>query len=205
MVRKIRPDPKTGVVKQPLGKVILGGTLVFGVLILTSAIFPAFASCYLYITVPAGIFGLTSLVWLNVRPNLYARFFLNIFISVLCLIIAFRGLDNIFPQYSYINALLIFSIGAFAHSLPIRSPATAKFLREELSAPKTKIGKIVFRVSLAIIPIIGILSAMVESILNRENKSVALSMVLIILGLLVSVVLPFGYRFPSSPWEVQEK
>jgi hypothetical protein len=198
-------DPVTGVVKQSLSRVILGGIFVFVILIVTLTIFPYYSRYYLYISIPVGIFGFISLIWINVRPNLYARFFLNVCISVLSMVIGFRSFANLLPQFSFLGSVLIVITVTLAHTLPIWNGTLANIIREELSAPKTKLGKLVFKFSLAFIPFVGILCAMTESLLYRENKSAGLSFILVFLSLLVATILPYAYRFPSSPWEIKEK
>lgn len=178
MTRRHKQDPQTGLVRQPLSSIILGGVLFFVILVMVILIHPDFSSNYLYISIPMSLLGFGSLIWINVRPNLYARFFLNIGISGLCVIITFRAFGNLLPQFSFWGRVLIFITVIFAHTLPMWNSATANFIRNELSAPKTKIGKFVFRASLLLIPFIGILGAMLESILPREGKSKALSFIM---------------------------
>lgn len=201
--QKPKQDPVTGLVHQSLIRVVLGGAFVFAILIVMITIFPYYLGYYLYISIPIGILGFISLIWINIRPNLYSRFILNLCISILSLIIAIRAFDNLLPGISFYGAVLIVALATSAHVLPIWNPKLARFIRDELSAPRTKFGKAIFRASLALLPFIGIFCAMITSTLNRENKSAALSVLLLSLGLIVATILPFAYRFPSSPWETK--
>jgi hypothetical protein len=205
MSRKIDQDPVTGVIKQPIGGLILAGLFFFSMLVWIVTMFPSDSKGYLYISLPFGVFGLVNLIWINLRPNLYARFFLNTCISGLCLLMSYRALDNLLPRYSYVAASSIIIIGVVAHILPIWNPKAANFIRDELAAPKTPFGKVVFKGALVLIPFVGILAAIFTTTLQRENKSIGLSFMLAFLGLLTVIVLPFAYRFPSSPWEIKKK
>jgi hypothetical protein len=202
---KVKQDPTTGVVKQPLGRVILAGMVFFGVLVMGATIFPYSASSFLVISVPIGIVGYASFIWINVNPNLYARFFFNVCISALCLIVSLRCLDSLLHQYFYYGATAIIALVTFAHILPIINPRVTKTIRDELSAPKTKIGKYAFKMALLLIPLVGIGSAMLTSFLFREDKLAGLAPILLFWSFIVSIILPFAYRFPSSPWEVKGK
>lgn len=201
MTSKHKQDPKTGLIRQPLSQVILGGVFFFLVLAGVAAIHPHFSSFYMYISIPVGLLGFTSLIWINIRPNLYARFLLNLGISGLCVMIAFRAFGNLLPQFSFWGGAFIMSTTIFAHTLPLWSPSWASFVRDELSAPKTKPGKIVFRVSLLLFPFVGVLGALLEAILQREGKSKSLSLIFLMIFWFLAIGLPFAYRFPSSPWE----
>jgi len=201
MKPKLEEDPTTGVVKQPLIYIILGGWIVFAVLVWVSVIIPYYSIYFLYVTLPAGILGYLSLIWLNSRPNLYARFFINIGIAIPCAVISFRIFDDLLPGFSIICAALIAAIIVFAHVLPIQSPSLANLIRRELFAPKTKRGKLFFRVSLLAVFAIMFLSIPVGLITNKDPRIFALSF----LALLMAIIMPYSYRAPSSPWENQSK
>jgi hypothetical protein len=201
MRTKYKHDSETGMSKQSLVQVILGGMLFFTVLALCAILEPTYLKYYLYLSIPSGVIGLLSLIWLRTSPNLYARFFLNTSISVLCLIISFRSIDDLLPHYSQYAAILIVILVTWAHTLPMWNPSLTKFIRDELSSPKTKIGRIIFRASLVLVPIIGVLTYAIVSISIREKKSIGISIILAISGLLFAMILPFAYRLPSSPWE----
>lgn len=205
MSRKYQQDPKTGLVRQPLSNIIFGGVFFFVISVMTSMIHPYFSRDSLYLSIPMGILGFGSLIWINLRPNLHARFFLNIGIASLWMLVAFRAFGNLLPQFSFWAGAMIFATTIFAHTLPMWNSSAAQFIRDELSAPKTRIGKIIFRASLLLIPIAGVLGATAASILHPGDKSKGLSFILAGLGWFLAVVLPFAYRFPSSPWEGKEK
>ncbi len=205
MTRKRKKHPKTGPVAQLLIKYVLGGAIFFAIFIIMAAILPHYSSIFLYVSIPIGIFGFTNFIWIIIRPNLYARLFINISISVLCSIIAFRAFDNLLPQFSIYGGILITIVVCFAYALLIWNSSMSNFIRGELMAPKTKTGKIVFKVSLALIPVIGILGAMIESILHREKSSTGLSIILLFLTLLTALILPFSYRFPNLPGRARDK
>jgi hypothetical protein len=200
MPRKHKQHIETGLDKLQLFGVILGGFFLFVVFIMMTITLPRDAGNYLYISTPIGIFGYVSLIWINIRPNLLGRLFVNMSISTLCGIMAFRAFDNLLPQFSLSGGVIIVIIGIFVYTFPIWNPSTANFIRGEMFAPKTKIGKIVFRASLALIPVVGIAGAMTETFLYRANKQAGISVILLFLGLLIIVVLPFSYEYPRFPW-----
>jgi hypothetical protein len=103
------------------------------------------------------------------------------------------------------GGILIFITVTLAHTLPMWNSAAANFIRDELSAPKTNIGKFAYRASLLLVPSTGILGAMSASILHREDKSKALSFILVRLFRLLATALPYAHRFSSSPWEGKGK
>ncbi len=70
MTRKYKQDPQTGLFRQPLSNVILGGMFFFVILVMVTMVHPYFSSDYLYISIPIGILGFGSLLWINIRPNL---------------------------------------------------------------------------------------------------------------------------------------
>lgn len=203
MSKKYKQDKVTGLVEQSLLKVTIGGALFFVVLIIMSTVLPTFSNYHLYISVVIGIFGYINLIWINIRPNLLARFYLNVSISLLCMIVAFRALDNLMPKFSLYGEIIIVTIIIMAHTLPMWNLPIVNFIRNEVSTPKTKLGKIILKVSLILIPFIGIISAGITSTLYRENKTAGASFILLFLSILFAVILPFAYRYPSSPWEAQ--
>jgi len=205
MPRKYKQRTETDLDKRPLVEVVFGGAFIFTVFIMMTIILPHYAGYYLYISIPVGIFGYASLIWINIRPNLLARLFINISIAVFWAIIAFRALEHLLPQFSLYGGVIIVIIGIFAYAFPIWNPSIANFIRGEMFAPKTKLGKFFFRVSLVLLPVAGIVGAMTETFLHRANKPEILSAILLFLGLLIIIGLPFSYQYPSFRWKTRDK
>jgi hypothetical protein len=197
MARKYEQDPVTGLVRQPLIKIVVAGAFVFAVLIISAATLPRYSSYYLYVSIPVGILGYASLLWNNIKPNLYARFFQYSWMSVLCMITAFRAFDNLLPRFSTFGAFIIISTVVFAHTLPIWNGTITQLIRIILSAPRTKVEKTIFQVSLAFVPLMILLG----NIISAFNKSAGLSVILLFLFWLMALILPFSYLSPNSPWE----
>jgi hypothetical protein len=194
-------DPVTGIVRQPIYRILIVGFLFFGVLAFGVTIFPAYSADYMYASVIVGGIGLAGLVWIHLNPNLYARFFINIGISGLSTMIAWRAFGYLFPNMAQFGKLLIFTIVLLAHVLPMWMPGQANVIRNELVAPKTKIGKAMHNLFVLLIPIAGILSASVTMFLSRNNKTASLSALLLLIFLFIATIMPYSIRFPSSPWE----
>jgi hypothetical protein len=195
-----KQDAATGVVPQPIQLTFFGGVLFFLILVIGAVILPDYSQAYLYSSIPVGLFGFGSHLWLNLKPNLYARFFLNVCISILCVMIACRSFGNLLPRLAYLGAGFIILIVVFFHTLPMWNSKLANSIRTELQAPKTKLGKGIYGIALFLGPFIGGLSLLIGRH-PGDNKSSGLSLILLTVFLFIAVVLPFGYRFPGSPWE----
>jgi len=190
-------------VKQPIIMILFAGILIFGILVFCAAHFPNNSTYFLYAATPFGVLGLLSLIWFNTRPSLYARFFFNVGFCTLWVINSFRAFDYLFPQFSVIGGALIATIVVFAHALPMQNPSLANLIRREMFAPKTKTGKILLRISLMAIPITFLLGIPAGLIFHKDPKIASFSFVMLILGLLIAIIMPYSYRSPSSPWEYQ--
>lgn len=204
MNHKLQQDSETGWIRQPPAGSCLAGAAIFLMLTLFSILLPYFSGQHIYFAIFSGALGFISFLWLNLRPNLYARFFLNTALASLFGLIAVRSFIFLFPTYSVFVGVLIIVTVAFAHALPMWNVRLARFLRDEISSPKTNLGKRIFRGSLLVAPIVGILSAAVALFLLRGGKSAAISLLLGFLGWFIALLLPFIYQFPSSPWEDKE-
>lgn len=205
MKRKIykeyRQDLAADAVKQPIIKILFAGTLIFGILVFCAAHFPNDSTYFMYVAAPFGVLGLLSLIWFNARPSLYARFFFNVGFCTLLIINSFRAFDYLFPQFSIIGGGLIASIVVFAHALPMQNPSLANLIRREMFAPTTRMGKILFRISLMAIPVILLLGIPAGLIFHKDPKIASYSLIMFTLGLLLAIIMPYSYRSPSSPWE----
>lgn len=200
MKHKNKQDNVTGVVQQPIYITFLGGGLFFLILVTGVTILPSYSQVYLYFSISIGLLGFGCLLWLNLQPNLHARFLSIVCISTLCTMTACRALGNLLPQLTYLGTGIIILIVIFFHTLPMWNAELANSIRDELQAPKTKLGKNILSIALGLVPLLGALSFFIGSH-ARANKSYGLSFVLLIVFLFIAVILPFGYRFPSSPWE----
>lgn len=190
-------DPTAETIKQPIGLIILSAGGFFLILVLGNTILPIPSGVYFCLSSLIGILGFTSYVWVRTSPSLYARFFFNIGFSSMFLLMGIRNFEYLFPQIAKLGIVGFICLVIFTHTLPMWNMKTANFIRNELYAPKTKIGKIIFRLSLLFIPVIWVVSAGVRS----KNNDFVVSFILLIVSLLVAIIMPFIYRSPSSPWE----
>jgi hypothetical protein len=202
-MRKKKRDSVTGSIKQPLIKIILGGGSFFSAFIFLAAFLPKYSVTYLSIALPVGIIGITSLLWLNYQPNLWAKFLGFVSIGCLYTIVAIRSFDYLLPALGNIIKILVIATVIFSYSIPLWNLQTAKFLKGELSyTPKTKIGRFVLKISLSLLPMAGFIGAAIGLSLHRDTNNLAISsLILGPLCWLLALILPFSSYEPISSWE----
>jgi hypothetical protein len=134
--------------------VIAGIGSAFGIWI--SVLLPYHSNQYLLFSVPVGVICFLSAILQIRKPNQYGKYFLQISASALIALLAYRSISYLFSQFSpYIGALIIFGF-VFVHTLPLWNLPVATLVGDELYAPKTWIGKIMFRAILIIAPLAAI-------------------------------------------------
>ncbi len=192
---------ETGYEKQSLGMSIFGGAGVFSLLVFIATILPYRSDFYLLFSAPIGAIGFLNFVWLRSQPNLFKKFVHNTITSTLFIVIAYRGVSNLFPQLSlFIGILIVFST-VFAHTLPMWNLSISTDIRDEMFAPKTKIGKIFFGMPLIPLSFIGILAAAIGSSFYRQGKTTLISTFLGILCWCLAIAFPLADGTRTSPWD----
>lgn len=174
--------------------VVWGMLLVFFVFYIDT--FPYRSDWYLLVSIPVGTFSFLNSIWLYKKPNLYAKFFFFTSLSIMFALIASRCFSGLFPQFSFIIHAFIMIAVLYAHTLHIWDAPTAVFISNELWAPRTRAGKLLFKATL-VFASIGLPLALT---LSHHGKSTISILFLGTLSLLTSIMLAFG-RAPSSPWE----
>jgi hypothetical protein len=185
--------------KHPLIMVLIAGSFLFMLLILIVIIFSDYSKPYFYSSILLGVVGIVSFVWLQLRPNLYARFLAITCLSGLFLLVACRAFGNLFPHVASPGILIITSIVLFFHTLPIWNSESASFIREELSNPKTIVGRALYKLVILFVPIIGVTGVVLARVMQNSNKISSFMFLLIFLPM--AIIMPYGGRTPSSPWE----
>lgn len=207
MNKTTRQDPVTGIRRQKLGPVLFGSIPFFGFFAFVSIVSPYYSQVYLYLSLLFSIIGVISLVWANIKPNLWAKFLFYVSLSSIFATIAIRTFSFVFPSIKIATTIVVILTIATAHSLPAWNLRVAQLLRGELSyAPKSLLGKLMLKISLAVFPVAGFLGAILGLFLNSGNKE--LDMRILILAPLcwyLAILLPFSTHYPSSPWESTKK
>lgn len=126
--------------------------IVCALIVWMSSLFPYRSDQYLLFSIPVGIITFLSAIWQIQKPNLYTKYPLQIGASALLALISYRGISYLFPQFfPYTEILTIISF-VFVHTLSIWNLPVATLVGDELYAPKTWAGKMVFRAILVIAP-----------------------------------------------------
>jgi hypothetical protein len=182
--------------------VIIGvaGTAIFSAVV---SIFPSVSLTFLYVSLCVGLIFICVSIWFSLHStNLYARFFYFLTLTCYFVIIAYRGLEVLLPHYLPFGGLFIIATIVFAHSLPMWNLKVTIRLREELFAPKSKLGKFIYSASIGFIPVIGMFIYFLITSLNKGgNNRMGISVILSILFWFIALILPFSFRTPLSPWE----
>jgi hypothetical protein len=202
MVQKTKTNTDADVKSERVIRGVIAG--IAGVVFFTAfaGLLPSISLMAFYISLGVGSIFLITSIWFNLQPNnLHARFFYFISITCYFLIIAFRGIAGLMPKFSLYLGMFIIATVLLSHSFPIWNPKATKLIREELIAPRSKLGKIVFTISITAIPVVGIVIYFVVTAIGIQNKLVGLSLVLSVVFWFLALILPFAYRTPSSPWE----
>jgi hypothetical protein len=132
-----------------------------------SDLLPYRSDQYLLFSVPVGVIAFLSAIWHIRKSNSYIKHILQISVSALIALLAYRSISYLLPQFSpYTEALFIFSF-IFVHTLSIWNLPVATLIGDELYVPKTWVGKIVFRAILVIAP----LGAIAGSLLGKAAAS----------------------------------
>lgn len=205
MIRNVEPDPETGWVKQPLAGAILAGFGVFFLLASVSSILPSISIQYVSVSLPLGVLGTASFIWLNLHPNLYARFFLNVALAGLCSLIAYRSIAFLLPIRPGFLAGLILTTVIAAHTLPLWNVKAARSLRLALAMPGTKLGRIVIAGWVMLMLGAGVAGPVLASMRHLEGRYAPGSLLSGMTTWLFALLLPFAHRFPSSPWEAKDQ
>src|SRR5688572_3858503 len=87
-----------GLVNNPLFRIVVGGSVFFGLFTFTANTFPYYTDQFMFFSVPIGVLGFLSFAWSIVKPeNLYARFFWIITSVALFGLNAYRNVNDLFP------------------------------------------------------------------------------------------------------------
>jgi len=200
MSREMDYIKKTGYARKPPLHTFVGG-IGFILFIYMSDILPYRSDQYLLFSVPVGVFGILSFVWLTREPNLYAKFFFQTSVSALLALFAYRSISYLFPQVSFYIEVLIISTVMLAHTLPMWNSSTAALIRDELLKPKTWVGKIFFRALLVVAPFAVFASLLIA----KAGNAIFTASVFGVLSWFLAIGFPFSGQTPSSPWEAKEK
>jgi hypothetical protein len=202
MSRKKRKDQVIGITQQPVGKAIANGMLFFGILASIVFFFPHYSQLYLLPSLIIGLVGVAAFVWLNLYPDLRAKFLFYVSLATLCTMAAVRIFNYLLPDLKIIGIVIILTV-VISHSLPIVSPELTRFLRGELSfAPKTWFGRFLLKGSLFLLPIAGFIGATMGLFARGDTGELDITMLIMapILWFL-AIMLPFSTSRPISPWE----
>ncbi|NIS83579.1 MAG: hypothetical protein GTO14_26035 [Anaerolineales bacterium] len=145
-------------------------------------------------------------VWNWWTYNWWARISVNLFGGLLFLAMSFRAWMGVIPV---IWTWLVPILGAYllAWVLPIVNPNLSEFLWREQTAPRTRLGQAILRVSIAIAPVVGVLGASAGMFGSRLGE---LDLTLTLLGSLLSLVaIVFAFAashqlWPERPWAKNE-
>lgn len=198
-----KPDPITGTIRQPLGTVLIAGIPLFGFFAGVALLFPSYSRIYLYFTLTLGLLGVVSLIWINIRPNLWAKFLLHATLTSLFTIIAVRTFNGIFINFQGKVGFFIILTVLFFHSLPLWNIKATRFLRGELSyQPTSRLGKFMLKMSLALLPIAGLVGAIIGTFVKGDAGGIDTRLlVLAPLCWYLAILLPFSTPHAVSPWE----
>ena len=207
MSKKIVQDSVTGSIKQPLGRLVLGGSIFFGVLASMAIFMPTFAKGIVPVASLMGITGLVSMVGLNYRSNLYLKFIGFVSLALLCTIIAIRSFVYLWPSASLMTSGVISFSVLIVHLLPIINSDFTWFLRGELSyKPKTGIGRIFQKKALAVLPLAGFIGGAIGLLMNGKGSELDISVIIVgPLCWFLALILPFSTTHQVSPWEPEKK
>ncbi len=176
-------------VKGPLGKFAryVAAAILFLTGIISGGYFPYRDERYLFFSIPVGILGFLSMVqWIR-NPNSRMNDLLSISGSSLIALLAYRSMNYVFPQLSvFVEVLMLLSF-LVVHTLRFWSMSTAIMISDELYAPKTIIGKIVFRILLITAPLAPVASSLLGGAAVNRNKTSILVVGLICLYLAYSI------------------
>jgi hypothetical protein len=165
--------------------------IISALAVATSVFLPYHADNYLYFSLPLGIIALLSAVlWIR-KPIPQARYLLQISASILLALIAYRCISYAFSGLSPITEMLMASILILVHTLELWNKPAAVLISDEIYAPKTWAGKIIFRTILFIAPVAGIAG----SFLGKAG--VAKNPVLLFLAGLLFAYLAYSIPFPA--------
>lgn len=156
-----------------------------------SSLFPYRSDQYLLFSVPVGIITFLSAVLQIQKPNLYTKYPLQISASALLALISYRSTSYLFPQFYPCIEILTITSFIFVHTLSIWNLPVATLVGDELYAPKTWVGKMVFRAVLVIAP----LGFFVGNLLGKASAKNNVGAIVII-GVL-SAYLAYSAPFPS--------
>jgi hypothetical protein len=205
MPRKQLRDPDTGSRKQPFIMVFLSGIILFGLFVFLGATFPYRSAFFLYLSLPFGILAPVAFLWMNFRPNLWAKMIVAISLSGLCAIIAYRAFSFLLPGISWLFAILIFGMTILGYVLPVINLGLFDFVHTELSwFPQTRIGKLILKFALVGLPVVGALGGAIGLLTRRlSGGPVILEIILGPLCWMLAVSIPFSSPEPYSitPWE----
>jgi hypothetical protein len=143
---------------------------------------------YLLFSVPLAILSFIITIWWFRKPNAHLKHFVQISASALLALIAFRCASYVLPQISVLIAMLMIFGFVFVHTLEFWSISTAAKIGDEIYAPKTWIGKLIFRVILFIAPLAAVGGSLVGKAVANENP-----MFIFLAGLLAFF---FAYLIP---------
>jgi len=170
---------------------------IFGSVTLASmsVFIPYRSDQYWLFSAPVGVLVFLCATWVIRKSNPYVNYILQISASALVALTAYRCISYVFSQFFlYIGVLIVLGF-IFSHTLPIWNLSAAISVSNELYAPKTWIGKIFFRIALAIAPFaaIGGGSTLGRIIARSGRTTFSVSIILFmgILGLYLAFTIPF--------------
>jgi len=188
---------------------LIRGTIagIAGLVLFTAlaGLLPTFSLMAFCLSFVNGLMFLYASIWLNLNfANLHARFFYFLTLTIFFVIIAYRGFAALSPKYELYVGLVVIATVAISNSLPIWNPKITNGLRSELVAPKSKMGKTIFLISILAGPIVGVFIYFFIDFTGVQNKYAAGSLFLSTLSWIMALILPFSSATPSSPWEKSE-
>lgn len=202
MAQKSKKNSSVKVKPNALFRGVIVGIAITAIFSAFAGIIPSISLTVLCVSLFVGLIFTCASIWFNLQPtNLHARFFYFLTLTCYFVIIAYRGFDALLPQYSPFVGLFIVATIVFAHSLPMWNLKIAIRLREELIAPKSKLGKFIYSASIALIPIIGVPVYFLVTSLGHGGHMAGVSVILSIIFWFLALILPFSDRTPFSPWE----
>ncbi|MFT3893856.1 MAG: hypothetical protein QM730_19675 [Anaerolineales bacterium] len=202
MAKKPKRDPVTGYVKQPIGNIVVIFPSLYFFLTFAIFWFPYISLIYLYVSLLLGFTGMVSIIWLNYKPNLWMRFLYHLSLTGFFALIAERVLGFILRKFFPIPELVIITSIVFANILPIWNPKLTQQIKEELFAPRTSLGKTVFKFSVLLFPIAGTVGAAVGLLTNKVGQKGLSGMIIAApIFWFLALILPFSTRYAISPWQ----
>jgi hypothetical protein len=156
---------------------------------------------YLLVSVLLGIIAFLSAVWQIRRQNVYTRHFLQISASALLALCSYRCINYLFPQFSpYLELFMILGF-VYVHTLSFWNLPLATLIGDELYAPKTMAGKIIFRTILLIAPL-GLIAVWLGKAAADGSKG--LMFIPGVLGFYLAYSIPFPALSQYSGWNSQK-